>query len=199
MTKLSIKATILKLVAGSILMMAPALATADTVAPCISEPQLICHVDGILVNSTVYDVTFGNTIDTTFAGDTVGANAAISKISTDLNLLGTQQFGIGDNNPFDDSTYGPSWMQVSIGSGNSAQAVNQLWPGVNGWQPVGLGGDFLPEGSGSPALYAEFSPETPQAPEPATLAMMLGGAALLGLAERKRRTRASCENSLAPA
>ncbi len=50
-------------------------------------------------------------------------------------------------------------------------------------------GNTLNYSNGYPYIYANFSEGGSSTPEPASIAMMFGGVAILALLERKRRTR----------
>ena len=188
------------LFATALFLLIPTLVHAESISVCAAEPNLVCQIDNLSIDGTIYDVTFGNTPDYTFSGNQSGAVDAYTAIDSAIN--GDPETGIGDGNVSDDSLYcskcGPTDYYIAFSASSSYGLINAdaiqgpFAPPAstgNAWFLQGLGLSSYPvptEVDGNLILVPEFSEVASSAPEPATPAMMLIGVALLALANRKR-------------
>jgi hypothetical protein len=184
-------ATVKTIFASTLFLLLPTLVQAASVSVCATETNLVCSIDNLLIDGTAYDVTFGNTIDTTFAGNETGAIDAINAIDSAIN--GDGESGIGDGNSTDDSfvchSCGPEYYEVFDTVDFSMKAGNSTFGSSNEWSFCCGDPVALTENTGVSELFAEFTTPGTATPEPTTLATMLGGAALMVLVSRKRRTQ----------
>jgi hypothetical protein len=154
-------------------------ARADTVV--YNGGGWVTAIDGITLNGTLYNVTFTNNIDNTFA-----AYAADS--STINGILGALDADLGSTLLNDDTGY---FYAVSAAAGQSGVAefqcpvTHECW---NNLDPI-LTEDFTFIMSTRPTIdfWANFSPSTVAIPEPSAFMQTLTGVGLLGLMMMKRR------------
>ena len=169
--------------ASTLFLLLPTLVQAASISVCQAEHWLDCQIDNLVVDGTTCDVTFGNTIDTTFLGNFGGAIDAVNAIDGVIN--GDGEIGIGDRILLDDVGPGPLWFEVIDSPAVSELSSNLTRGTANTWGDAGAGRINPTEELGGPYLIAEFT----AAPEPATLATMLGGVELMVLAIRNRLTQ----------
>ena len=141
----------------------------------------VTAINGITIAVTTYNVTFGSTVDTTFAGDPSGASTANADILSDLNS----------------GTYFAAGFACYIGVDgglNTYQDESHFTLGIPCAGPVGPGNwgtvpafstiDYAALVTAFPIAYAwdEFTVAAPiSTPEAGTLPLMLTGVGLLGL------------------
>lgn len=135
------------------------------------------EVDNLNVNGTLYNVTFGLTIDQTFLGNPSGALDAANALAPALN--GSPAINI--DIPGVETANGFTIADDSLGNGPTVGDP----PATVGTWSVNI---FAP---GTP--YAKFA----AVPEPATLSLFAGGLMALG-AMRRRSRRAQNATSIAP-
>lgn len=171
-------------------------ASAATLTYCSDGDGSVCEISNVTIDSKDYNVTFGNAPDFTLASDPAGAVTAIIDA---LTANACDYCVVGDNNLGDDSVAIDDTVDELLVAGPGAQA---FYDGIMAteenffplaWSPDNIsscgscGNPYQTYDEGNYAIYAEFSSDT-AAPEPGSLAMILGGVAILALLERKRRT-----------
>jgi hypothetical protein len=179
-------ATMKTILAFSLFLLLPTLVQAASVSVCPLEPNLVCQIDGVATGQTTYDVTFGNTFDGTIFNN-ISAFQIINEINAALN--NDDESGIGDGYPDDDKGVGANTYFIALATDLFTNANNEGWPDENQWFATEFEFNTVgkTEAEGGQELYAQF--EAVSAPEPAMIAMMFGGVALLAPASRKRRTQ----------
>jgi hypothetical protein len=151
-------------------------------------------IDGVVVGSVTYDVTFStSSFDSTFS-TFVGAQDASFVLAGDLNALSVTGLSFRGASGFDCR---PGDLTCAIWPGSSSVTASDLIATVGGggapWAGnTGIGGSLgcpqtLPVG---PVCYeaAHWAAITTGAPEPATLSPLGLGIAGIGLARRKRKS-----------
>ena len=140
-------------------------------------------IQNLMIDGTTYDVTFGTAGDTTFINNINGANAAI--IAIDGVFYASPIPVLGVDNTADDY---PNAQRIIILYDSDDDEARGYTSGGGVWN---FGADGPPIGGwviGGYVAEADFTVVQSGAPEPGTLATMLGGVAILALLERKRRT-----------
>ena len=150
-------------------------ARADTI---VASGGNVTAINGITIAGITYNVTFGTTIDTTFAGNPTNANAMNTAIVADLSSSNT------------DLTAGRACL-VGLDGGVSTYGAISLaaapcgFPGApahwvaDTFSTVGFT-DYVLTGNGT-VLWDEFAVAATTTPEPGTLSLTLTGLGLLGL------------------
>jgi hypothetical protein len=161
-------------------------ALADTIAcgsaTCITSGGYVTGIEGLNIDGTLYDVTFGATDDLTFATNGEAGDAA-ADIATALGTMGIVSSGTIGSNGFQDYC-------VDRGGGYCT-VYNHETP-----YPWFLSAVFYSDYSADynadhpPGFYfAEFAPAV-ATPEPGSLALTLTGVGLLGLMVVMRKRKA---------
>ncbi len=168
------------------------IARADTL---IASGGYVTEIEGLNIDGTLYDVTFGATNDMEFPS-TGNASDAAADIATALGTDGIVSSAVG---PGEAQTY-------CVGFGPEVDGECYAYGAIPGspWSPLSTLDDEVFQASVTPSdgtYWAEFSAEvcttatgatepcTVPTPEPATSGFMLIGIGLLGLVMRKRDSR----------
>jgi hypothetical protein len=158
-------------------------ARADTI---VASGGNVTAINGITIAGTTYNVTFGTTIDTTFAGNASNASTANAAILADLNsdtyITAGGACAVGVDGGVI-TYYDNSVSTTCFGSG-----------GVNGsWYQSSLDTVFysaiVAQGNEG-RLWDEFAVVPASTPEPGTLSLTLTGVGLLGLTLVLRKRKA---------
>jgi hypothetical protein len=155
-------------------------ARADTI---VASGGNVTAINGITIAGTTYNVTFGTTIDTTFAGNSSNASTANAEILLDLNSGTYLTVGVGacaggvDGGVF--TYYVARQGTVCSGSGSGQ------WVSLTATTPF-YAFDVL----GGTMLWDEFAVAPTSTPEPGTLSLTLTGVGLLGLTLVARKRKA---------
>jgi hypothetical protein len=153
-------------------------AHADTI---ITTGGFVTEIQGLNIDGTLYNVTFGTTADLTFATNGEAGDAATDIVTA-----------LGTNNIVSSARYNPPYnvqlFCVLLSTGQCQTGV-QIGAGT-AWSLLGLTGGLNP---GSPAFgagayYAEFSP-TVATPEPSSLVFTLTGVGILGFSMLMRKRK----------
>jgi hypothetical protein len=128
----------------------------------LSGSEFAIAVDNLVVDGTVYNVTFGNTVDQTFKGNPIGALDAANALLAALN-------GSTAGNILFPGESANGFTIADDGLGNDGPTVGD---------PPGTEGNWSLNVFGPSAPFAEFA-DPPSVPEPSTWATMIIG--LLGL------------------
>jgi len=151
----------------------------------------VTAINGINIAGTTYNVTFGTTEDTTFAGSATNAQTAATDITNDLNSGSYDtvdgeacNFGVmgGATTYAAASTYGfcldpaNSWNLWTTPTASYLSTVAE-YPGEYGFE------------------WAEFSPVPTSAAEPGSLMLSLTGIGLLGLMVVMQKRKANALSS----
>ena len=160
-------------------------ARADTIVYTNSNDNVVEAIDDLLIDGTLYDVTFGfytTSLDLTFEGDTAGATTAASDIGAALNTSTAAYIeipGTGSSNLFTVNT----GSDVSGYSGVTWTSYGD----VGNWQPLvgalGIG-------------VAQFEALPSPVPEPPLAPVVLFGFGAIVLVENRRRRRSSSERDV---
>jgi len=126
------------------------------------------EVDNLNVDGTLYDVTFGDTIDPTFQGNPSGALDAANALAPLLNGAGA--VNVESFSPF-------------FTANGFAIADDSLGDGPTVGDPPAIVGNWSVNIFGGGPPFAEFA----AVPEPATLALFASGLLALGAVRRRSR------------
>jgi hypothetical protein len=164
-------------------------AHADTLecgATTCSPGEYVTEIAGLKIDGSLYNVTFGDNPDTTFANGEAVAEDAAAQIAIALQLANGGSYGIVS--PTTNPSLGT--QAYCVDQGGDICYITIDVPGL-GWRPLTTDSDtlevfdtdFLDSGG---AYYAEFSPAV-ATPEPGTAMFTLAGLGMIGLLVVLRR------------
>lgn len=184
MTVKNLPSGILPIVSLFLFLQMPSMAATVSTAPGNSLDAI--SIQDLSVGGVNYDVTFGAAVDNTFNGDVILAQTAAQDIALELSSQApavlevcnnggqcSQEFFVDDQA---DAPGGGAGIQLGAGSYSTVAAGT-------------LSNGFNAEFTTAPSEVTGYIP--PTVPEPGTVFTMLGGMALLGMAERQRRASQS--------
>lgn len=193
------KRFIFALCSAALLCLSPGLATASTI---VGPPTAVIAIDGLLVDGTQVDVTFGNngfstafpTNDPFYNGNSHGAEDAANAIALALTSAGAT--GLAGGLPSGGNSvwvpFGPALSDNTVitWAFDNTGAMPTVWGGDGPGVPGNAIQEFATVGSGpaGPNFFAVVTPQTSSVPDPASMWLMLAGLGGLRLFGRKRRT-----------